>query len=176
MPAIALRFRATLRHVDGSLRCNCIAPRAVRYDFSADLRWRMSITRNGGLMTACTQPGCNSTIVDNYCEVCGSPAGAAPFFPRAAASATSPAPTDEPGLTASIGNRDSLGAENRESHDGLYAARMYRHDRRQLLRHLRESRGRSPVPSGSGSERVTRSCRRAWPNGSPGADTRPCPY
>ena len=99
LPAIARRFRATLRHVDGSLRCNCIAPRAVRYDFSADLRWRMSITRNGGLMTACTQPGCTSTIVDNYCEVCGSPAGADPFFP-AAASAASPAPADEPGLTA----------------------------------------------------------------------------
>ena len=55
--------------------------------------------KSGDLMTACTQPGCTSTIVDNYCEVCGSPAGAVPFVP-AAASAASPAPADEPGLTA----------------------------------------------------------------------------
>jgi hypothetical protein len=38
-------------------------------------------------------------MVDGYCDVCGSPAGAAPFVP-AAASAESPAPADEPGLTA----------------------------------------------------------------------------
>jgi hypothetical protein len=38
-------------------------------------------------------------IVDGYCDVCGSPAGAAPFLP-AAASAASPAPTDEAGPTA----------------------------------------------------------------------------
>ncbi len=50
-------------------------------------------------MTACTQPGCTGTIVDGYCDVCGSPAGADPFVP-AAASAESPAPVDEPGLTA----------------------------------------------------------------------------
>jgi hypothetical protein len=50
-------------------------------------------------MTACTQPGCIGMIVDGYCDLCGSPAGAAPFLP-AAASAASPAPTDEPGLTA----------------------------------------------------------------------------
>jgi hypothetical protein len=50
-------------------------------------------------MTACTQPGCTGRIVDGYCDVCGSPAGAAPFVP-AAASAESPAPADEPGLTA----------------------------------------------------------------------------
>ena len=55
--------------------------------------------KSGGLMTACTQPGCTGMIVDGYCEVCGSPAGAVPFVP-AAASAASPAPADEPGLTA----------------------------------------------------------------------------
>jgi hypothetical protein len=54
--------------------------------------------KSGSLMTACTQPGCTSTIVDNYCEVCGSPAGADPFFP--AASSASAAPADEPALTA----------------------------------------------------------------------------
>jgi serine/threonine-protein kinase PknG len=29
-------------------------------------------------MTACTQPGCTGTIVDGYCDVCGSPPAAAP--------------------------------------------------------------------------------------------------
>jgi hypothetical protein len=36
-------------------------------------------------MTACTQPGCTGTIVDDYCNVCGSPAGAPPFIPARAA-------------------------------------------------------------------------------------------
>ena len=57
--------------------------------------------RNGGLMTACTQPGCTGTIVDDYCDVCGSPAGAPPFIPAgAAASAPSAALAGGPGLTA----------------------------------------------------------------------------
>ena len=57
--------------------------------------------RNGRLMTACTQPGCTGTIVDDYCDVCGSPAGAAPFIPAgAAASAPSAALAGGPGLTA----------------------------------------------------------------------------
>jgi hypothetical protein len=57
--------------------------------------------KNAGFMTACTQPGCTGTIVDGYCDVCGSAAGAAPFVSAAAAaSVTSPAPADEPGLTA----------------------------------------------------------------------------
>src|SRR5687768_14479240 len=55
----------------------------------------------GGLMTACTQPGCTGMIVDDYCDVCGSPAGALPFVPAgAAASAPSAAPAVRPGLTA----------------------------------------------------------------------------
>src|SRR3954464_15643673 len=33
-------------------------------------------------MTACTQPGCTGTIVDGYCDVCGSPLGAVPFVLR----------------------------------------------------------------------------------------------
>src|SRR6187200_2529415 len=56
--------------------------------------------RNAGLMTACTQPGCSGTIVDGYCDVCGSPAGAPPFVPGAAVSAASPALAAEPDLTA----------------------------------------------------------------------------
>jgi hypothetical protein len=55
--------------------------------------------RNMGLTTACTQSACTGTIVDGYCDICGSPAGELPFVP-AAASATSPALSDDPGLTA----------------------------------------------------------------------------
>jgi LCP family protein required for cell wall assembly len=45
--------------------------------------------------TACTQPGCTGTIVDDYCDVCGTPASAAPSVPAgSAASAASPAPGD----------------------------------------------------------------------------------
>ena len=52
-------------------------------------------------MTACTQPACTGTIVDGYCDVCGSPAGAAPFVPaKTAASAASHAPADGPGPMA----------------------------------------------------------------------------
>ena len=55
----------------------------------------------GGLMMACTQPGCAGTIVDDYCDVCGSPAGALPFVPaEAAASSPSAAPAGGPGRTA----------------------------------------------------------------------------
>jgi hypothetical protein len=52
-----------------------------------------------GLISACTQSGCTGTIVDGYCDVCGSPAGAVPLVP-AAASAPAPALADEPALTA----------------------------------------------------------------------------
>jgi len=52
-------------------------------------------------MLACTQPGCTGTIVDGYCDVCGSPAAAVPFvLAEAAVSASSPVPAGGPGLTA----------------------------------------------------------------------------
>jgi hypothetical protein len=55
-------------------------------------------------MTTCTQPACTGTIVDDYCDVCGSPPGAPPFIPAlAAASAASPAPAARTGLTAGRG-------------------------------------------------------------------------
>jgi hypothetical protein len=58
-------------------------------------------TKNEDLNMGCTQPGCIGTIVDCYCNVCGSPADASPFVTaEAAASATTPGPVDEPGLTA----------------------------------------------------------------------------
>jgi hypothetical protein len=55
--------------------------------------------RNVGLRRACMQPACTGTIVDGYCNICGSPAGAVPFAPSAV-SATSPALSEDPGLTA----------------------------------------------------------------------------
>jgi hypothetical protein len=58
---------------------------------------------SNGLISACTQPGCTGRIVDSYCDVCGSPANAAPFVSAgAAASPASPAPADEPSLTAAV--------------------------------------------------------------------------
>src|SRR5215217_1037425 len=48
-------------------------------------------------MMACTQPGCTGTIVDDYCDVCGSPANAPAFVPaQAAVTAESPAPAVGP--------------------------------------------------------------------------------
>jgi hypothetical protein len=61
----------------------------------------VEIRKTGVLVTACTQPGCTGSIVDGYCDVCGSPAGATPLFPaEAAASRASATLSDEPGLTA----------------------------------------------------------------------------
>jgi hypothetical protein len=81
--------------------CNCGRRTAIRRDFKqsyhGQIRWHARET--GGLMPACTQPGCTGRIVDGYCDVCGGPVGAAPFVP-AAASAAAPVPADEPGLTA----------------------------------------------------------------------------
>lgn len=41
---------------------------------------------------SCTQPGCTGTIEDGYCNVCGSPAGAAPVPGGMTAAPQSPAP------------------------------------------------------------------------------------
>jgi hypothetical protein len=43
----------------------------------------------------CTQRGCVGTIVDGYCDVCGSPTGAPPFVPAAAAAQQSNLPEEE---------------------------------------------------------------------------------
>jgi serine/threonine-protein kinase PknG len=46
---------------------------------------------------ACTQPGCTGTIVDGYCDVCGSPAPAGAISPSAVAGAPDvPAPAEAP--------------------------------------------------------------------------------
>jgi hypothetical protein len=69
-------------------------PRAVRGESGFPPK-----PKSGSPMTACTQPGCTGMIIDDYCDVCGSPAGAVPFVP-AAVSAASPVPADEAGPTA----------------------------------------------------------------------------
>ncbi len=62
-------------------------------------------------MTRCTQPGCTGTIVDGYCDVCGSPgpvstSPAAPSESRAQQAATTPdssgARCTQPGCTGTI--------------------------------------------------------------------------
>src|SRR6187455_1414530 len=67
----------------------------------------MSMSRVGGLMTACTQPGCSGTIVDGYCDVCGSPSGAVPFaliegFPSQLKNAGLETACTQPGCTGMI--------------------------------------------------------------------------
>jgi hypothetical protein len=55
-------------------------------------------------MTACTQPSCTGTIVDGYCDVCGSPAGAPRFVPaEVAASLALPVPAARTGFRAGPG-------------------------------------------------------------------------
>ena len=51
-------------------------------------------------MTACTQPACTGTIIDEYCDVCGSPAGADPFVPAEAAASAAPATSLANGVPA----------------------------------------------------------------------------
>jgi hypothetical protein len=102
--AVARRFRVTPWPLRWSACiCNC------RHADSREERLQHSLTmanvdgthEKRGLMTACTQPGCTGRIVDGYCDVCGSPAGAAGFVPAgSAASSASPAPGVEAGLTA----------------------------------------------------------------------------
>ena len=54
-------------------------------------------------------------------------------------------------------------------HDGVYAARVYRHDRRRLLQRLRQSSRCTSVRSSrnSGFSTASRTCCRDWPNGRP---------
>ena len=60
-------------------------------------------------MTTCTQPGCTGTIVDGYCDVCGSPgpqqAAAAPVAaPAHPARAPAPAPPSRGPAAAAVGS------------------------------------------------------------------------
>src|SRR5687768_1091635 len=77
---------------------------AVKHDLSTVVRWRNSMARtiNGGLMTACTQPRCTGTIVDGHCDVCGSPAVAAPVPTAPAASAKLSTDCTQPRCTGTI--------------------------------------------------------------------------
>jgi hypothetical protein len=65
-------------------------------------------------MTACTQPRCIGTIVDDYCDVCGSPACTAPFISAAAAASaasSAAAPADQEILTQRIPRGRTLGQQ-----------------------------------------------------------------
>jgi hypothetical protein len=53
--------------------------------------------RSGNLTTACTQPGCTGTILDGYCDVCGSPAGAVPFVQTTTLAAAAPSAAEDSG-------------------------------------------------------------------------------
>jgi hypothetical protein len=124
MPIGDARLKSALRGAGVTSRCRCrstfrVTPcpvipgqlaltgtwTAVKHDFGTVLRWRNSLagTISGGLMTACTQPRCTGTIVDGYCNICGSPAAAAPFVPAAsAASARISTDCAQPGCTGTI--------------------------------------------------------------------------
>jgi hypothetical protein len=67
--------------------------------------------------------------------------------------------------------RDFLGTEKWGPHERVYAARVSRHDRRRLLRRLRQSSRCISIRSSrsSGFSTVTRPCRRASPDGRPSA-------
>ena len=64
-------------------------------------------------MTACTQPGCTGTIVDGYCDVCGSPANAPAFTPAAAADSPAGAGDSLAGAGASAAAPDAAVAADR---------------------------------------------------------------
>lgn len=70
---------------------------------------------------ACTQPGCSGTIMDGYCDVCGSPAPAGAVSPSAVAGAPEVATPDAPDpiSTASTVSR----ASNRLASTPLGSAR-----------------------------------------------------
>ena len=62
-------------------------------------------------MTACAQPGCTGSIVDGYCDVCGSPAAASPPASPAGGSSPTSVPTAaaRPGAAAPS-SRSAAGA------------------------------------------------------------------
>ena len=105
-------------------------------------------------MSSCTQPGCTGSILDGYCDVCGSPG---PPMRGAAATATSNVPTATVGApaTGTTPARPSPTAR-------LRPAGLHRQDPRRLLRRVRHRRGcsrrrrshrrrptRSPAPRAS---------------------------
>ena len=79
-------------------------------------------------MTGCSQPGCPGTIVDGYCDVCGSPG---PVDPSAEAPRADGQQVATPDLSGSA----------------LHAAGLFRHYRRRLLRCLRHTGRASRVPT-----------------------------
>ena len=92
---------------------------------------------------ACTQPGCTGTIVDGWCDVCGSPG--------TAAAAPAPAPRSHGRPPPAVAPRP------------LHPAGLHRDGRRRLLRRLRDPRGdarrRDAARPAAGRGRVDRQAR-----------------
>ena len=51
---------------------------------------------------ACTEPGCTGSIVDGYCDVCGTPAASSTSAPSAATSAPASGACAQPGCSGTI--------------------------------------------------------------------------
>jgi hypothetical protein len=177
MPLLSLDVSGILRPVEGAVRCDCMAPRAA----GVRLRRRFTmanvdVTRNGGshdgLYAARMYRHNRRRLLRRLRQSRGrSPAhcSGGNGFARVTRLYRAAQPNGGPS-----GDGTSCGTKKRGSQYRLYAARVYRQDRRSLLRCLRESRRRSPVRSSSDFGGVIRSCRRAWLNGSRGVDIRPC--
>ena len=116
----------------------------------------------GGAFMRCTQPGCTGTIVDGYCDVCGSPG------PVEAARRHRPR---RPPLRRPLPSASPSTAQGTRP---MHPAGLHRHHRRRLLRRLRVTRRRSGAPAGDprGSRRRPsgRRCRRPVVDDHPGIE------
>lgn len=61
--------------------------------------------------TACRQPGCTGTILDGYCDVCGSPADAPSLATAAAAAPSEGGSADSPSAATKITSSNRLASE-----------------------------------------------------------------
>ena len=175
--AVARRFRVTLWPLRWSACiCNCRHPRtADRHYFSTVLRWRPLMHVRGagahdGLYAARVYRQDRRRLLRRLRQSSGcSPIRSCRI--SGFGGITGPRRRSWPdGRRAGVGSSPE---SEQSPHAGLHPARVYRHDCRRLLRRLRQSSRCRPVRSCriSGFGGITRPCRRAWPNGSPGVDT-----
>jgi serine/threonine-protein kinase PknG len=71
----------------------------------------------------CTQPGCTGTILDGYCDVCGSPAGAAPSTPVTSSGAASRSAPGASSAGSPVGSTVTSSSSNRLASAPLGSAR-----------------------------------------------------
>ena len=145
-----------------------------------DLSARPTRPQHGVLVTTCTQPGCTGTIVDGYCDVCGSPGPSTGRQPRRrpgspstrppARPATAPSATaclHQPGCTGTIvdGYCDVCGSPGRRARRprrtaGLDRVGRRRPGRRRVHHHPRlqpAGLDRARLPAGRGRRtKITR--------------------